>query len=108
MAASSPSRCLFPAAIALPLLLFFSRCSSAVGHGAQVRREGQRGRRAARLYFPFSFVFLFLPWGGFETQDLNFRFRGLVLVALSKCNRGGSRATAFKKKKKPGPETFKI
>ncbi|ETE70112.1 GPI-anchor transamidase, partial [Ophiophagus hannah] len=38
MAASSPSRCLFPAATAL-LLLFFSRCSSAVGQGAQDQAE---------------------------------------------------------------------
>ncbi|KAG8132562.1 putative GPI-anchor transamidase protein [Naja naja] len=55
MAASSPSRCLFPAATALLLLLFFSRCSSAVGQGAQVRREGQEGRLAARLYFYLAF-----------------------------------------------------
>lgn len=107
MAASSPSRCLFLAATAL-LLLFFGRCSLAVGHGAQVRQEGQRGRLATRLYFSFAFALFFLTVGGFETQDLDFRFRGLVLVALSKCNQGGSRATALKKQNKTKPETFKI
>ncbi|XP_026555979.1 GPI-anchor transamidase isoform X1 [Pseudonaja textilis] len=38
MAASSPSRCLFPVTTAL-LFLFFSRCSSAVGQGAQDQAE---------------------------------------------------------------------